>query len=684
MSESVTDVLAKAPELVFGVSSPASASSIDGFAVSNAAEQLVQNAWDLSRRLSPRDQVRVMKRDAYGRLDENSYPIIFRVGPTAPTTPWLVRLADNTGIFRLLCFDFDGKEAGVVSPDLMERAVDDCDALSRILDSVDITHVVCQSSGTGGRHIWVALHSGAPAETVAALAGSAHANYATLDHGMLRNPREGGARPPLAPHRDGSSSTVLRGTVENLLAPTATSAHLDALTHVLDQTKPATRPADTTPSGPLDARYAAARPLSAWGHGHMATVNGGTNPSWTGFMCLLAAASAGWTLTDVTREARTAPGMEHYRSKNMSGGTRKQRTPAEAAARLERQWTKAQQYSALQAPLSTSRTPTDLTELSVIVDTVDDLLTRFRVSPGRWGRSEAAVSRRTILSAVAYLTLQTGKQTVAASIRDLALMVGFSRDTARRALTVLAEDGFLIRVALSDNGNAAEWQLSAKRQAATEFSTARRTVASQPLDNPRPPSELFNLRLSLVTTLERQLTDGRHDLFTRPGLGHLAGKVYALLAQHPALTLETAARLLGVTTRHTATVFSRLRQHRLVVKHALGWARAKQDLRDRAARILGVAGLLLDRANRYRVEREVWEWWQAEVTTMTAAPRARPKRVHVSSRQLFRDVNAPGERVWPRYPRSSDQRGDHRSARELVDLGVLNPENRWQYLGDAA
>nr|WP_081882470.1 hypothetical protein [Cryobacterium sp. MLB-32] len=642
------------------------------------------NAWDLSRRLSPRDQVRVMKRDAYGRLDENSYPVIFRVGPIAPTTPWLVRLADNTGIFRLLCFDFDGKEAGVVSPDLMERAVDDCDALSRILDSVGITHVVCQSSGTGGRHIWVALHGGAPAETVAALASAAHANYATLDHGMLRNPREGGARPPLAPHRDGSSSTVLRGTVENLLAPTATSTHLDALTQVLDQTKPAPRPADTTPSGPLDAQYAATRPLSAWGHGHMATVNGGTNPSWTGFMCLLAAASAGWTLADVTREARTAPGMEHYRTKNMSGGTRKQRAPAEASARLERQWTTAQQYSALQAPLSTSRTPTDFTELSVIVDTIDDLLTRFRVSPGRWGRSEAAVSRRTILSAVAYLTLQTGKRTVAASIRDLALMVGLSRDTARRALTALAEDGFLIRVSVSDNGNASEWQLSAKPQGSAEFSTTPRTVASQPLDNPRPPSELFNLRLSLVTTLERQLTDGRHDLFTRPGLGHLAGKAYALLAQHPALTLEAAAHLLGVTTRHTATVFSRLRQHRLVIKHALGWARAKQDLRDRAARIIGVAGLLLDRANRYRVEREVWDWWQAEVATMTAAPRTRPKRVHVSSRPLFRDVNAPGERVWPRYPRSSDQRGDHRSARELVDLGVLNPENRWQYLGDAA
>lgn len=663
MPQSIADLANNAPGSVSGVS---------------GASTEAWTAWALTRRLSPRDQVRVMKRDAYGRVDENSYPLVFRVGPIAPTTPWLVRLADDAGVFRLLCFDFDGKEAGVVSPDLMERAVDDCDALSGILDRLGIAHVVCQSSGTGGRHIWVALQGGAPAVVVVALAGAAHANYATLDHGMLCNPREGGARPPLAPHRDGSSSTVLRGAVEGLLSPTATRSDLDALIRVLDRAKPAPRAADTAPSGPVDARYSAHRPLSAWGHGHMATVNGGGNPSWTGFMCLLAAASAGWSLADVSREVRTAPGMEHYRTKNMSRGARKPRTPVEATARLERQWAKAQQYSALQAPLGASRVPADLTELGLIVDAVDDLLTRFRVSPGRWGQSEAAVSRRTILSAVAYLTLQTGKRTVAASIRDLALMVGLSRDTARRALTALATDGFLVRVSLSESGNAAEWRLS------TDFSTTSRTVASQPLDNPRPPSELFNLRLSLVTRLERQLTDGRHDLFTRPGLGHLAGKVYALLAQHPALTIDMSARLLGVSTRHTATIFSRLRHHRLIVKHVEGWARAKRDLRDRAARIVGVAGLLVDRASRYRVEREVWEWWQAEVATMNAAPKRRPRRVDVSSRPLFRDVNAPGERVWPRYPRSSDLRGDHPSARELVDLGVLNPENRWQYLGDAA
>ena len=87
-------------------------------------------------------------------------------------------------------------------------------------------------------------------------------------------------------------------------------------------------------------------------------------------------------------------------------------------------------------------------------------------------------------------------------------------------------------------------------------------------------------------------------------------------------------------------------------------------------------GTLLARAERYRIEREVWAWWQAELTAMMSEPRSRPRRPHVSSR--------PGERVWPRYPRASTNLADHRSALELVSAGLLNPENRWQYVGEAA
>ena len=173
-------------------------------------------------------------------------------------------------------------------------------------------------------------------------------------------------------------------------------------------------------------------------------------------------------------------------------------------------------------------------------------------------------------------------------------------------------------------------------------------------------STVVNTRTHVVALLEEQLTDQRHDLFTRRGLGHLAGKLYSLLRQHPSLTIDSAARLLGVTARHTATILSRLRRHKLLVVHRDGWARSKQDLRNQAALQLGVLGTLLARAERSRIEREVWAWWQAELTTMMSTPRSRPRRPHVSSRPLF-EASRPGERVWPRYPRASSNLADHRS-----------------------
>lgn len=631
----------------------------------------VSPAWELTRRLSPRGQLRVMKRDAYNRLDENSYPSTYRVGPNRPTTPWAMYLADDTGLFRVLCFDFDGKDKHGVDPELMDRAVDDCDELSRILGELSIAHVVCESSGTGGRHLWVSVVDGAPAEQIAGIARDARASFGTLDHGMLRNPSTGAARPPLSPHRDGSASRVLRGEVSTLLSPTTTVHDLAKLAEVLEARRPALRPVESAPSGPTGT-HTAHRALSRAGTAHMATLDGGGNPSWTAFMCLLAAAHAGWGLSDVEQAARTAPGMEHYRTRNTGrGGARRARSVADAAARLGKQWAKAQQYATLHRSLpATDREPTDLSVLTGIVAEVDALLTRFRVSPGRWGQSEVAVSQRSILTAVAYLTLHTGKRTVAASIRDLALMTGLGRTTAAAALHVLTADGYLRRASIAAGGNAAEWTLT------SDLSTPSRTVRSQLLHNPRPPSDLFAHRLQLVGMIEDQLIDQKHDLFTRVGLGHLAGRMYALLRQVPSVTVDSAARLLGVSPRHTATVLSRLRVHRLIVPLRRVWVRAKRDVRDTAARILGVTGVLAARAQKYQTERELWAWWQAEVDTMSTTPRARPPRRHVTSRPLLESA-APGEQWFPRYPRSGDGRGDHREARYWVENGMLAPDSLW-------
>ncbi|WP_233580088.1 hypothetical protein [Frondihabitans sp. PhB188] len=406
----------------------------------------------------------------------------------------------------------------------------------------------------------------------------------------------------------------------------------------------------------------------------MSTIDGGTNPSWTGFMCLLSAAVAKWSLRDVEHAARTAPGMEHYRTKNTGRGSRRKRDPREAQARLERQWEKARQYAALYQSLPQEREPQDFTELIGVVDSVSDILHRLQVTPGRWS-SEAGQSRRSILQALAYLTLQTGKRVVAASIRDLALATGLGRTTAATALQALERDRFIQRISAADEGNAAQWRLT------PPISTDSNTVRSQLLNNPRPPAGFFDKRAELVTQLEQSLLDSRHDLFTRAGLGHRAGTLFARLSHEVSVTVDSAAKLLGVSPRHTATILSRLRHHRLIIRQGNGWARSKRDFRDYAARAIGVTGYLQGRAERYEAERQTWAWWLAELDTMNSSPTARPRRPHVTSRPLFAD--APGERIWPRYPRDTDARADHKSARQLVLEGALNPESRFQYVGAA-
>lgn len=611
-----------------------------------------------------------MVREADGQLHANEYPHLHRLSPHTPTTPWCMRLADNHGTFRLLCFDFDAKA------DEPETAQDDCDALSTLLTAHNVPHLICESSTSGGRHIWIAPRGGLSASATAALATAARAHYRSLDHGMLLNAREGAARPPLSPHRNGSHSTVLHGTTDSLLNAGAEPSALTAVTVALEDTAPRAHTEHSGPSGPTN-NHRPHRKLTSWGEAHMATVRGGNNPSWTGFMCLLAAATAGWSTRDIEHAARTAPGMEHYRTKNTGRGTRRPRATREATERLNRQWAKAQDIATFRQNLPPSTRIQDLSQLDGIITTTEALLQRLHASPGRWGRTEAAVSQRSVLLALTYLSMHTGKEIIGASIRDLALLAGIGRTTANTALKALTTDGWIETIRSADGPNAREFRLT------PDFSTRSDKDRSQPFKNPRPPGQLFSTRTVILNKLTHLLTDGRHDLFTRAGHGHTAGRIYAELRDRPdPITIDGAAELLGIDRRTATTALSRLRHSRLVIKRGAGWTRSVRDLRDAAARKLGVLGTLAARARRYAEEREVWAWWLAEYDTMTSSPRQRPKRPHVSARPIFRDAGT-GERNWPRYPRSADGRGNHREARHYVNAGYLNPDSRWQ-LGDVA
>ena len=100
-----------------------------------------------------------------------------------------------------------------------------------------------------------------------------------------------------------------------------------------------------------------------------------------------------------------------------------------------------------------------------------------------------------------------------------------------------------------------------------------------------------------------------------------------------------------------------------------GWRRTRPELRDLAARQLGVEGHLGAREGRYKAERDLWEWWQAELEWMTTP--GRHKRRHQPTGQIALTLGRPWD-IYPPYPRRPDGRADHRAAREAVAAGALN------------
>lgn len=172
------------------------------------------------------------------------------------------------------------------------------------------------------------------------------------------------------------------GDVQILTEHTVTTADLQRAIAMFHQLSPTVDPADQAPTGRVDQGHRPHRKLPAWGEAHMATVAGGADPSRTGYLCLLAAAVAGWTLSDVQKAVQTAPGLEHYRTRrDAAGGVRVPRRPDEAAARLARQWEKAVDRALWYRYAPQERADRDLSELEAIVSAGEGMLAAFRVSP---------------------------------------------------------------------------------------------------------------------------------------------------------------------------------------------------------------------------------------------------------------------------------------------------------------
>ncbi len=186
--------------------------------------------------------------------------------------------------------------------------------LVRILRDVQVPHVVCRSSPKGGFHVWVPL-AGVDKPRWSSSPAPPALSCRPLTTGCSATTAPAPSAAP-DPHARGGASEVMAGAddVDVLRTPTVTAGDLLRVTAAFRELRPTADPATSSPTGPVDAHHRVHRSLPAWGEAHMGTVAGGREPSRTGYLCLLAAAVSGWTLADVEHAAKTAPGMEHYRT----------------------------------------------------------------------------------------------------------------------------------------------------------------------------------------------------------------------------------------------------------------------------------------------------------------------------------------------------------------------------------
>ena len=619
------------------------------------------DAWSLTGAISPRRRVRVAAVDAYGEV-LNLYTGHAPTTAPAPEQPWAVYLADQDGRFHLIAFDLDAKG----DPTAAAR---DADTLVGLLEAARLPHVVCASGPGGGRHVWLALTEGVEAETVAILGRLMKALCPSLDLAPLSNPATGCVRPPGTPHRHGGASTVLDGDLATLTRPSVTAAQLvdlvSSLARLVDGREPA-GDVELHQPVPVDAHGHLYLPgpkrslptASAAALGEDAASGDASAVLWR---VLIGAAAARWHHEDVAALVDTAPGLEHVRTRR-DGSRRTPRPstgPDSGAAVLRRQWHKAVRYIAATAR-ATGDDPTFDARAGALATHVRNVQARADAVPGRWATGGGPTDRR-VLDVLHLLALQAVSAELEVDIRRLALLAGIGRETARTALLRLATDGWLRQTRPADGPHAAHWTID------PQSAIHRSPAGSRSQADPRPEGAGAADRTTLTTELGARTRAAAHDVFTpgRGGLGHHAGNLYARTTDQPAPPARLA-RLTGGTLARTTRLLERLGALRLLDHTTGGWVRSDRDHRDTAARHLGTRGRLRDRAARYRIERELWAWWQAEEAWMQAPRRLAPRRRPGPGQLAL--LPAEGTNIYGAHPRRRDGRADYAAARRhLID-----------------
>lgn len=658
------------------------------------------------------------------------------IGSAAPATPWAVHLTDARFQFQLLGFDFDAKGATEQVRAQARVAVQHgADELVRMLQACGIEHVVCESGPSRGRHVWMALAEAMSPDDVTELADVARSVFGrvteggawVLDIGMLCNRKTGLIRPPGAPHPAGGISTVLAGDPAVLLPArrSTTREQVAALLRLLTAAR-ATQP--------VDARYgdAAARTVTVaeaddghlWIPGTRRELGGQAlaklhapiapdgDASDVLFSLLCSCARAHWTFTEVHTRLAGLPGLEHARTRrskhNPDMREPRPRKGSQSPKRvLAADWQRAVLFLEENSVTfdETGRADADFARRSALVCAQTASIQRCAdADMGRWSIRGGAADRL-VLDALCEIAVTVVQLSVGADIRTLAERAGVSRETSRRALIRLAQNGGWVSLHTEHAGpHAAVWSLTPAPEPSAE--TTRPTPADPAVggppgpttettigvslgatgpDRPYPPSpgslptgapDGPTVRRRMLAEASRRRELATHDAFTGAGHDDLStwdALVYSRLPILPGTIEDTLPR--STPGERLATAVERLHAAGLIELEDDGTVRRlHKAARDGYAVMTGTAGTLDARIEQHRLERELWAWWLDEMMWTTEAGRAERRRGYRSARrrpgQQTLDVGAPAWADRAPYPRRPGGRRDHRAARAHVSMAV--------------
>jgi hypothetical protein len=622
------------------------------------------SAWELTRSISPSRWVRVVDL-VTGRFDSTA-----PVAGEQPDTPWAVRLA-GLGGFHMLVFDLDTH--GRFTP---TEVATQCDLVVELLGRHGVEHVVCESGPGGGRHIWIGLAEPLPAGLVRDVAYGIRAITPALDISPLTNLREGCCRLPGTPHRAGGCSRVIAGDVGVLLNPLTTREQIEALLGEVGQLPRHVR-APRVAQGVLwdvdDSEHmcipGGRRPLPERVQALAETPVGVTvDASAVLWRVLVSAALSHWRWSDVAG-LLGAPGFEHVRTMRISDTVRRPRPPGEPIRVLARQWRRAVTYASGLDRSSQCGDASFERRQQLVVALVQEAIGRADSSPGRW-QGQRGVRDRKVLTVVWMLGLQGVTTEPQIDVRRMAELTGTSRETARKALRSLGDDGWLYRMSPAvEQGLGKE----ADKYVIDPASVIHRDGIAG-LSKALPGGRAAEVLLAEFSQL---LQAAVHDVFTHPqphrgmcGLGAQAGWIWARL-----LLNDVPARPRSPERGCMDPYWERLDENGLIVHRLTGagdsvWLAT--DRRDQAAVELGCSGVLTQRHARHRVERNVWVWLLAD---------QHAHRAGRAAARAWRQATSPpvGPRSpCPPFPTRPDTGGlDHRVATATVRRGCLGPDSTY-------